>query len=189
MKRRSGHHIDRWPVTRHASDGVLPAAMVEIDYVRADVHHCGGRWQGQSPSPRRTSRRSRRSLRTVEVGYARIACAPPSIPVASASFARLSTPVLRKIDRRWFSTVCTLTPRAARNVLVGQAFSDVGGDFTLATGERGDLRRGTVIPEGAGCVKRLLSSGFAGFRPPCRQHWVRAGVKTERPQRSEDERS
>src|SRR6185295_1957778 len=49
--------------------------------------------------------------------------------------------------------------------------------------------RGTVIPEGAGCVKRLLSSGFAGFRAPCRQHWVRAGVKTERPQRSEDERS
>ena len=48
---------------------------------------------------------------------------------------------------------------------------------------------GTVIPEGAGCVKRLLSSGFAGFRAPCRQHWVRAGVKTERPQRSEDERS
>ena len=34
---------------------------------------------------------------------------------------------------------------------------------------------GTVIPEGAGCVKRLLSSGFAGFRAPCRQHWVRAG--------------
>src|SRR6478672_7452781 len=48
---------------------------------------------------------------------------------------------------------------------------------------------GIVIPEGAGCVKRLLSSGFAGFRAPCRQHWVRAGVKTERPQRSEDERS
>src|SRR6478735_5692143 len=46
---------------------------------------------------------------------------------------------------------------------------------------------GTVIPEGAGCVKRLLSSGFAGFRAPCRQHWVRAGVKTERPQRSEDD--
>ena len=24
-------------------------------------------------------------------------------------------------------------------------------------------------------VNRLLTSGFAGFRPPCRQHWVRAG--------------
>ena len=60
----------------------------------------------------------------------------------------------------------------------------------IGTGEA-ELRDGdgTVIPEGAGCVKRLLSSGFAGFRAPCRQHWVRAGVKTERPQRSEDERS
>jgi len=35
----------------------------------------------------------------------------------------------------------------------------------------------------------LPACGFAGFRPPGRQHWVRAGVKTERPQRSEDERS
>ena len=61
--------------------------------------------------------------------------------------------------------------------------------FTLRTYVHAQPEHGTVIPEGAGCVKRLLSSGFAGFRPPCRQHWVRAGVKTERPQRSEDERS
>jgi hypothetical protein len=47
---------------------------------------------------------------------------------------------------------------------------------------------GTVIPEGRGGVKRLLSSGLLVFRSPGRQHWVRAGVKTERPQRSEDER-
>ncbi|HUO38372.1 MAG TPA: trehalase-like domain-containing protein, partial [Mycobacterium sp.] len=47
---------------------------------------------------------------------------------------------------------------------------------------------GTVIPEGAGPVNWLSTSGFAGFRPPCRQHRVRTGVKTQRPQRSEDER-
>jgi hypothetical protein len=72
---------------------------------------------------------------------------------------------------------------------------DRGADLAVALGVCSvDGRKwtpfwGTVIPEWAGCVKRLLSSGFAGFRPPCRQHWVRAGVKTERPQRSEDERS
>jgi len=48
---------------------------------------------------------------------------------------------------------------------------------------------GTVIPEGTGPSKRLSISGFAGFGPPCRQHRVRTGVKTQRPQRSEDERS
>jgi len=32
----------------------------------------------------------------------------------------------------------------------------------------------------------LLTIGFAGFRPPCGQRSVRTGVKTERPQRSED---
>ena len=46
-----------------------------------------------------------------------------------------------------------------------------------------------VIPEGWGSVNTLATSGFAGFRPPCGQRRVRTGVKTERPQRSEDERS
>jgi hypothetical protein len=46
-----------------------------------------------------------------------------------------------------------------------------------------------VIPEGAGSVNRLATIGFAGFRPPGRQRRVGTGVKTERPQRSEDERS
>jgi hypothetical protein len=43
--------------------------------------------------------------------------------------------------------------------------------------------------KGWGCVKTLATWGFADFRPPCRRHRVRAGVKTQRLQRSEDERS
>ena len=43
--------------------------------------------------------------------------------------------------------------------------------------------------KGWGSVNPLSTSGFAGFRPPCGQRRVRTGVKTERPQRSEDERS
>ena len=43
--------------------------------------------------------------------------------------------------------------------------------------------------KGWGSVKTLVTRDFAGFRPPCRRHRVRAGVKTKRPQRSEDERS
>jgi group II intron reverse transcriptase/maturase len=42
-----------------------------------------------------------------------------------------------------------------------------------------------VIPEGAGFCQLV----FCWFRPPCGQRRVRAGGKTERPQRSEDERS
>ena len=43
--------------------------------------------------------------------------------------------------------------------------------------------------KGRGSVNTLSTSGFAGFRPRGRQRRVRTGVKTERPQRSEDERS
>jgi hypothetical protein len=43
--------------------------------------------------------------------------------------------------------------------------------------------------KGRGFVKTLATWDCAGFRPPCGRHRVRAGVKTERPQRSEDERS
>jgi hypothetical protein len=46
-----------------------------------------------------------------------------------------------------------------------------------------------VIPEGAGLCQHVVDQWFAGFRPPGRQRRVRTGVKTERPQRSEDERS
>jgi hypothetical protein len=37
--------------------------------------------------------------------------------------------------------------------------------------------------KGRGFVKTLVTWDCAGFRPPCRRHPVRAGVKTERPQR------
>jgi hypothetical protein len=36
--------------------------------------------------------------------------------------------------------------------------------------------------KGRGFVKTLVTWDCAGFRPPCRRHPVRAGVKTERPQ-------
>ena len=65
------------------------------------------------------------------------------------------------------------------------------GEFVVASRDRSLLFEQvdasiSVIPEGALPVNRLLTIGFAGFRPPCGQRSVRTGVKTERPQRSED---
>ena len=68
--------------------------------------------------------------------YAGIAYVP-SAPVASASFVRLSTPVLRKIDRRWFSTLCTLTPRRRAMCLSRQLQRRRQFDLALAEGSSG----------------------------------------------------
>jgi hypothetical protein len=52
-----------------------------------------------------------------------------------------------------------------------------------------DMGGGLSSLKGRGSVNTLSTSGFAGFRLPGWQRRVGTGVKTERPQRSEDERS
>jgi len=74
-----------------------------------------------------------------------------------------------------------LLNREVADVLFGQA--DAHGT-TLP-----NLKRFKSSLKGRGSVNTLTTSRFAGFRRLCRQRRARTGVKTERPQRSEDERS
>jgi hypothetical protein len=109
-------------------------------------HNDGTSGSGRAVPACRAFRQARRGVRPraiVEIDYPPTEY-EPSTPAASASLVRLSTPVLRKMARRWFSTVHA-DAAAARDVFVGRTFGDVGGDLTLAAGQLGEGRHGCGV--------------------------------------------